>query len=359
MKIGLILHNPSPHQVALLNALVDIVDEPLKIGYMNAQNPSRQWGAPTPATDWTMVPAALPQIASGELVNWLIAQDRDVWVLSSIYTSVATHVIAYYLKKLQMPFWFMAEPPRPRPLPVSALQKMMLSRLLNQAQGLVTTGNAGVAAYQKLYLRALPAISVPYYPEDGFQTTQETRSHQPGKEIEFLVVAQLIARKGIDVLLDACTALPKTGWHLTIVGEGPKGNALKQRAHAFNGRIRFIGNIAYAERHQVFAAADVLVMPTRWDGWGMVVPEALMHGLPVISTDKAMSAMEFVRNNHNGFLGPADSPGFLARAMTFFLQQDAPLYRFSDAATASVAHYLPPRGAQLLHDTLKTHHETD
>jgi glycosyltransferase involved in cell wall biosynthesis len=51
--------------------------------------------------------------------------------------------------------------------------------------------------------------------------------------------------------------------------------------------------------------ADVLCVPSRYDGWGLVVPEGLASGLPVIATDRMGAALEFVENGRNGWLIPA------------------------------------------------------
>jgi glycosyltransferase involved in cell wall biosynthesis len=64
-----------------------------------------------------------------------------------------------------------------------------------------------------------------------------------------------------------------------------------------------------------YAAADVLCVPSRYDGWGLVVPEGLASGLPVIATDRMGAALEFVRTGTNGWLIPAGDEESLLGAM--------------------------------------------
>ena len=103
----------------------------------------------------------------------------------------------------------------------------------------------------------------------------------------FISAGQLIRRKGIDLLIKACVALPKSGWHLDIYGEGPERRSLEQLAarSGLADRITFHGMVSNDIVRKVLAAADCAVLPSRFDGWGMLVSEALAAGTPAICTD--------------------------------------------------------------------------
>ena len=60
-------------------------------------------------------------------------------------------------------------------------------------------------------------------------------------------------------------------------------------------------------------AADVFVMPTREDIWGLVINEAMAYGLPVVSTDKCIAALELVKNGRNGYIIPPNQPKEIAQ----------------------------------------------
>jgi len=64
-----------------------------------------------------------------------------------------------------------------------------------------------------------------------------------------------------------------------------------------------------------YAGADVLCVPSRYDGWGLVVPEGLAAGLPVIGTDRMGAALEFVKSGVNGWLIRAGDEDALWGAM--------------------------------------------
>jgi glycosyltransferase involved in cell wall biosynthesis len=71
----------------------------------------------------------------------------------------------------------------------------------------------------------------------------------------------------------------------------------------------------WSELPAEYARADVLCVPSRYDGWGLVVPEGLAAGLPVIATDRTGAALEFVKSGVNGWLIRAGDEEALLTAM--------------------------------------------
>ena len=63
-------------------------------------------------------------------------------------------------------------------------------------------------------------------------------------------------------------------------------------------------------------------MPTREDIWGLVINEAMSYGLPIVSTDRCVAAMELVENNVNGLIVPADDADALAKGIMHVLSAD-------------------------------------
>jgi len=98
----------------------------------------------------------------------------------------------------------------------------------------------------------------------------------------------------------------------------------------------------------VFDGEHVFVFPSRWDGWGMVVPEALAAGRPVISSDHVISAHEFIQNGVNGFLIPTEDPPALAEKMRYFITHPEFIPMMGSAARHSLIDYRPEIGAQRL-----------
>jgi glycosyltransferase involved in cell wall biosynthesis len=112
-------------------------------------------------------------------------------------------------------------------------------------------------------------------------------------DVCFVSAGQLIRRKGIDLLVRACAGLPADGWRLDIYGDGPERPALERMvaARGLTERIVFHGVVANADVRRALSAADCGVLPSRFDGWGMLVSESLAAGTPVICTDACGASM--------------------------------------------------------------------
>lgn len=111
------------------------------------------------------------------------------------------------------------------------------------------------------------------------------------RSFRFIFVGQFIERKRLDLLLSALACVMDEEWEFVVVGSGPLETALRGRAERELGdRVRWIGILPMAEVKHEMAQADCLVLPSRFDGWGAVVSEALMVGTPVIASDRCGSA---------------------------------------------------------------------
>lgn len=149
------------------------------------------------------------------------------------------------------------------------------------------------------------------------------RNGRPGSRVEPLsgrvelaYVGRLVAGKGVSVLLRAVVQLADLDWRLTIVGDGPDRHRL-QRLGARLGlqeRVRFTGHLSnYSVREQL-ENADLLVFPSEIDGWGAVVNEALMAGVPVVCSDWC-GAGTLIKPGWNGDVFRSGSVSPLANIM--------------------------------------------
>jgi glycosyltransferase involved in cell wall biosynthesis len=119
------------------------------------------------------------------------------------------------------------------------------------------------------------------------QPLADAASSRPADGVVRLVSAgQLIHRKGIDLLLRACDQLPTTGWRLDCYGDGPERPRLEQMVCSLGlaDRVAFHGVVSNDAVRSALAQADCAVLPSRFDGWGTLVNEALAAGTPVICT---------------------------------------------------------------------------
>ncbi|KPL55238.1 hypothetical protein ABB55_25875 [Prosthecomicrobium hirschii] len=168
--------------------------------------------------------------------------------------------------------------------------------------------------------------------------------------VRLLAVGSLIPRKGHDDLIAALATLAALDWRLDIVGSAafdPGHAADLARMIEVAGladRIRLTGAIPAEAVAAAYRTADLFVLASRYEGWGMAYTEALAHGLPVVGTDEAVMA-EAVRAA--AVLVPAGDRPALAGALRDLLAD--PAARQAGAAAAQAAARLLPtwRGTAL------------
>lgn len=119
---------------------------------------------------------------------------------------------------------------------------------------------------------------------------QKTREATPGEPTILLSVGSIIARKGYDVLVNALSRLRDLDWELRIVGDQTLDctvfDALQAQITRLNlsDRIHCLGTLSSDALDAQFAQADVFVLASHYEGYGMAYAQALMWGLPVIGT---------------------------------------------------------------------------
>jgi glycosyltransferase involved in cell wall biosynthesis len=121
----------------------------------------------------------------------------------------------------------------------------------------------------------------------------------------FLYAGRLEREKGLDVLVDAMKGVPG---QLVLVGSGPLAPELRSRA-------RVVGQLTRDELVPWYAAADVLVLPSRSEPWGMTLNEGAAAGLPLVATDAVGAAHDLIEPGVNGFRVPAEDVDALGEAL--------------------------------------------
>ncbi len=136
-----------------------------------------------------------------------------------------------------------------------------------------------------------------------------------------LAVGQCIPRKGFDILLKAAKGLPEDT-AVCIVGGEPTEEYLRLREELGLDQVFFPGFQKKENLAKYYRAADLFVLPTREDIWGLVINEAMAYGLPVITTDRCVAGLELVENGVNGYLVPVEDEKTLGEKMREALQGD-------------------------------------
>ena len=135
-----------------------------------------------------------------------------------------------------------------------------------------------------------------------------------------LGVGQFIPRKGWNTLMEASLNLSKKNGIYIIGGKATEEYILLKKKMNLNN-VHFIDFKNKDTLKEYYHVADVFVLPTREDIWGLVINEALAYGLPVITTDKCMAGLEMIENGKNGYIIPVNDVKKLSEKLTFILSE--------------------------------------
>lgn len=141
-----------------------------------------------------------------------------------------------------------------------------------------------------------------------------------------LAVGQFIKRKGFDVLIKSAKIISKQT-AICFVGGQPTEEYIRLTEEYHLSNVYFIGYLKKDDLKEYFKAADIFVLPTREDIWGLVINEAMAYGLPVISTDQCVSAGELIHGN--GMIVPVEDSKELANSVNSILSDKLKYEKFS------------------------------
>ncbi len=213
--------------------------------------------------------------------------------------------------------------------PVSRLLKQFLVR---GAERYWSTGSRPINSSRSLAcLRSgSPATRFPRSLSGRFSgrpyTAEEKEAEKRALGIPYRRVVLSVGRplhlKGFDLLIRAASSFSEdTG--VVIVGGEPRKEWLDLAQEVGFDRLRFETFCSKEDIRRFYRAADVFVLATRGDVWGLVVNEAMANGLPVVTTLGCVAGCEMIRDGRSGYLIPCETWEPLAECVNRLLNDDA------------------------------------
>jgi glycosyltransferase involved in cell wall biosynthesis len=175
------------------------------------------------------------------------------------------------------------------------------------------------------------------------------RERKRGKILRFAYIGTLIKRKGYDIAINAFSTMiaEGNGVELDLYGmsEGKEWNA-----NSFSG-IRHCGMLPFGKTQAALTQYDAVVVPSRYDGWSVVVNEAIIAGTPII-VSRNVGASDLVATHLLGLVYDGTEEG-LSNALREIVRAPHRLERWSQAEQAFAPNIRPARAAQYLVDVLR------
>jgi phosphatidylinositol alpha-1,6-mannosyltransferase len=338
LRLALLTEIPAPYRIPLFNALSQRVD--LRVLFLAERDPRRGFYEPH-RDEWRFDGRVLRGAQLQRGARWLVLNRAVVRELRR-FRPEAVAVGGWN----QPAFWLALAYCRLRRIPLlvwiesTARDARSEARPLALARGAMVRGASGAfvpgtAAAE--YARSLGVELVEAAPNaidaSVFERAVVDRSGRDG--CTFLYVGRLDPEKGLDTLLEAFRDVPG---ELALVGAGSD----EQRLRALAGeRVRFEGAKDRDELVDHYRDADVFVLPSRSEPWGMVLNEAAAAGLPLVATEESGAARDLVEEGVTGFRVPAGDVSVLRERLTR-LAADAELRASAGARSRELAREFTP-----------------
>ncbi|MBM9594018.1 glycosyltransferase family 4 protein [Roseitranquillus sediminis] len=313
---------PSPYQRQLFAAMA-AAGMDVAVRYYTGGAHDREWELPElHPFEKVMAGRTLAQL--GPSAHWnpdVMAEIEEVLpdlVVVSDYSAPTAQVVMRRLARQGRPFVFWGEVPgfSKRGL-LGSLVRRQLQAPLAKAAGIAAIGSGAARAYRDLF-PGKPVSNIPYFCDLAPYREARARTTAARESIDILFSGQMIERKGVDVLISAFgeVASRHPRLRLKLLGGGPEQARFAAMVpEALRERVHFLGHREPADLPEVFAQADIFCLPSRHDGWGVVVNEALGTGLPLIVSDAVGAGHDLVAQGRNGFVVRTGDVQDLARAL--------------------------------------------
>jgi len=177
----------------------------------------------------------------------------------------------------------------------------------------------------------------------GTDRAAARESHRSHAALMLLAVGAIVPRKGYDVLVEALARLKDRPWRLVIAGDNTRSPETAGRLdddvarYGLSERIEIAGPVSEERLAELYAAADLFVLPSRFEGYGMAYTEAVAHGVPVIGTNAG--AIPDTVPPGAGILIPPDDVDALAATLRRLIDNAAEREQLAAGARAAAASF--------------------
>lgn len=205
------------------------------------------------------------------------------------------------------------------------VREIVLKWLFSNVDFFAAVGTQNRNFYLRRGISATRIVSMPYCVDNDFFRSKLSETNSASLRINLglnddlpilLYVGKLTHRKNVLALLEAYHRLPGPHPWLLIVGEGELNEALRAKKAEFNlEKVKFLGFRNQTDLPQIYALADVFILPSINETWGLVVNEAMNAGCAIIVTDQVGCASDLVIDEVNGFIVEAHDHDALTAAL--------------------------------------------
>jgi glycosyltransferase involved in cell wall biosynthesis len=365
----LIVHNiMAPYRFPLFRALANQPEIDLTVWFMSASARNRRWRLEDRALGfrYVVLPRVEVNLQSDDLLTYIlnytfpwrfIREHFDVLIAAG-WLDFAPHAGLVLSKLLRRKFILWSESTAYEPSLLRTVTRPIVRAIVHGSDACIAVGTRS-----KDYLKSLGAapndifVSYSTVDVDLFRTVSYW-AQQHKEELKaslgiqhrqvVLYSGQFIERKGLNHLLQSWQLVKQNypNVALVLLGYGPLKSALEAMTLSLDlTDVHFLGHLDVEEIPKIYAVADILVLPSLKETWGLVVNEAMASGLPVVVTDRVGCSVDLVREGENGFIVPAGDARTLADRIGRLVGDDELRARLSDGSGRFIQRFTPHAAA--------------
>jgi len=309
MKIGVLTNVPTPYRKKMWEAYSEIENITFDIFYLSKMHKDRKWDFDKAAG---VNEVFLDGIHLGKLnlEIFSLAKKYDLWIIGG-YSESTVQLLILLCKVLKIPYIIMFDGISPKKIDAREnklkfswkkfLVKGCFAFFGNGTVGKLYAKKLGIPD-EKIYNQYL-TVDIAHFlnllgEKDKIRSTIRQDFGIPENGLVLLYVGRLIELKGVQDLIKAYSEIKKQNQntYLIIVGFGTYEEELRKISKDVKD-VFFAGHVDYPEIHEYYFAADVLVLPTYDDPWGLVINEAMACGLSIVTTTAAGANLDLVKDN--------------------------------------------------------------
>jgi len=168
--------------------------------------------------------------------------------------------------------------------------------------------------------------------------------------VVLLFVGRLVeSHKNVSTLINAIGKFARKdeSISLVVVGNGPDKNGYEAMVARSNmPRVIFLGELNHDQLCEVYAAADILVLPSSSEAWGFVLNEGMEFGLPLVISEAVGAGPDLVHPGENGFVFPVGDSEKLAEILQLLVKDESLRTRMGQASKRIIQDFTPEAWAQ-------------
>ena len=347
----MVTNQTSPYQVEFMEAVTRDGGIDLQVIYLHSRRAGRSWSQPVIHHEHVILNGdrgrfvtARKQVEMADLVVFGYYRDPLAYELMQLRAR-QNRSWCFWGERMGVSRWGWAG---------AIYRRLKLRQLHRSPAAIWGIGEFALERYRREFGRRRVYCNVPYYSDLSRFAPVKAREY-PVAERRILCSGSLIERKGVDVLAKAFLVAARQcpNLRITFLGEGSLQTSLARELKECSDRVTFAGFKDWSELPQYYQAADVLCVPSRHDGWGLVVPEGLAAGLPVIGTNQTGAARELIQPGHNGWLVETGNVTELAQVLELVARlSPEELKNYSSAALAGAANHSLAAGVRRFNEAV-------